>query len=933
MDTRSSAAVPVRFTSPGCFLVLALATLLAACGGSSGPASSRPTFTAQPVAQTATEGGSATFTATASGTPAPTFQWERSAEGTAWAPVGGATAATYTFTALAADHGAQFRAKAINSAGTATSASAVLTVNIAPVIAEVSQNLTVTEGQSATFLVLAKGTAPLHYQWKKDGVKVGTDIEAFKLSFAQAGDAGSYTVAVTNLVGTETSAAMLLTVNPLLDWKGLTAEEEARYGLNPNLLDTDGDGISDYDEIKKFGFDPANDPYKFNPLIADVPRVKVELISPPAIQIKYGYTDGTSATNSTERSSSSSKSVSNSYEHGYNVNLEVAATVGGEAAVSILDTGAKVSASVTATAGLGTSYTWSSEQAVENSLALSQAEGNEISHEVSASEAKMGINVKVTNTGNMAFTLKNLILSGSSADRFAPDFLMPIGNIEYESSNSATYFPETTLAPGESIAQLGFSNRLLYVDTAKALLRSSNKLFVDVVAQEIGDPLTGVPYNGQMTEIRAKTATVTIDYDAYSGRESEKFFVATNLCEGAYGVSLKTLLERHLFLPYLEGAVGSNTGLKKVRAQDYSATDHAKWVVTHVSKVVGELKVMQYDITKASYTLADIIVRAGDVVSLLYVVDKDGDGLPHRLEQAIGTSDEQVDSNPGDSFPGDSAWFLAGRPVVNPGPTVPGHRVFYNGNGNTGGMVPSDTRSYAAGAWVRTQYNTGFLEKINVDGVSSEFIGWNTNSNGTGTFFYEDWPLTMGSDNVILYAIWRPYQVGSTGPAGGLISFVKDYYSDGWRYLEAAPYDEPRSQWINNWDGEPPSSNGNRLLGAGLQNTIDIDKVAQSYGIAADRCINKVTFRTNQGPRVKEFNDWFLPSVDELVEMAKTTRLNGRAMVPDFYWSSSYAGLDNTGKMYIWCVVINNDGTYQSGTWFPSVGGVTGLLSRAARRF
>ena len=33
MDTRSSAAVPVRFTSPGCFLVLSLVALLAACGG------------------------------------------------------------------------------------------------------------------------------------------------------------------------------------------------------------------------------------------------------------------------------------------------------------------------------------------------------------------------------------------------------------------------------------------------------------------------------------------------------------------------------------------------------------------------------------------------------------------------------------------------------------------------------------------------------------------------------------------------------------------------------------------------------------------------------------------------------------------------------------------------------------------------------------
>lgn len=38
-------------------------------------------------------------------------------------------------------------------------------------------------------------------------------------------------------------------------------------------------------------------------------------------------------------------------------------------------------------------------------------------------------------------------------------------------------------------------------------------------------------------------------------------------------------------------------------------------------------------------------------------------------------------------------------------------------------------------------------------------------------------------------SIMPPYWVGKTGPAGGYIFYDKGEYSDGWRYLEAAPAD------------------------------------------------------------------------------------------------------------------------------------------------
>lgn len=85
-------------------------------------------ITTQPSDATVTVGQTATFTVTASGFPTPTFIWQRSNDGIAWTPIGGATTATYILTATAADDSALFRALATNSTNTAYSQAAALYV-------------------------------------------------------------------------------------------------------------------------------------------------------------------------------------------------------------------------------------------------------------------------------------------------------------------------------------------------------------------------------------------------------------------------------------------------------------------------------------------------------------------------------------------------------------------------------------------------------------------------------------------------------------------------------------------------------------------------------------------------------------------------------------------------------------------------------------
>ncbi len=82
-----------------------------------------PTFSLQPVSQTATPGSNVTFTAAASGTPTPTFQWRRNN-----AVITGATGASLTLTNVQASDAADYSVVIANSAGNLASDVARLTV-------------------------------------------------------------------------------------------------------------------------------------------------------------------------------------------------------------------------------------------------------------------------------------------------------------------------------------------------------------------------------------------------------------------------------------------------------------------------------------------------------------------------------------------------------------------------------------------------------------------------------------------------------------------------------------------------------------------------------------------------------------------------------------------------------------------------------------
>jgi len=179
------------------------------------PPNAAPAFATQPqvpAGQGVVAGGTITLNASASGTPAPTYQWRK--DGT---PIAGATGASLTLTNLQVADSGTYTVVATNSAGNVTSSAAVLTVfppasPSMPAIARQPQAQTIASGSTIVFSAEASG-AGLSYQWRRNGTPIaGATRAAYVLGAATAADAGAYSVEVSNTVGAVMSTTAALNV-------------------------------------------------------------------------------------------------------------------------------------------------------------------------------------------------------------------------------------------------------------------------------------------------------------------------------------------------------------------------------------------------------------------------------------------------------------------------------------------------------------------------------------------------------------------------------------------------------------------------------------------------------------------------------------------------------------------------------------------------
>jgi CSLREA domain-containing protein len=171
-----------------------------------------PTVTQNPASITVAAAATASFTATATGTPAPTVQWQvRSSAGGTFADIAGATSATHSITAAASDHGKQFRAVFVNSAGTATTLAATLTVPGILVATPTSLTFGATDTISGLQSVTSAQTVTVTFAGGASSWTATSSQTWLQLTGASGGAAGSFTAEV-NVAAVPPGQTVLATI-------------------------------------------------------------------------------------------------------------------------------------------------------------------------------------------------------------------------------------------------------------------------------------------------------------------------------------------------------------------------------------------------------------------------------------------------------------------------------------------------------------------------------------------------------------------------------------------------------------------------------------------------------------------------------------------------------------------------------------------------
>jgi hypothetical protein len=430
----------------------------------------------------------------------------------------------------------------------------------------------------------------------------------------------------------------------------LTNGQELLYGTSPVLADTDGDGISDADEIIRFGFDPTVNPYKFNPLVADIPQLGIILRSAPSIRVFL--TDDLAVTNTIEvdRTKETTVDVIESVTDVVTEETSVTQDVtqdttfsGGVAGdVTITD-------SITKAVSDSVEVDLTKEQSIENRVALTQIETLEASRTITASGGRIEFVVELENRGNVAFTVQTIILSVVLPDHTHPGKFIPIGNVVIDTLNFYAQPSPFTLAPGARFPAIIFNNDTLDLQTVKELLKNGDHLLISVAELELTDA-NGAPFAGKFFDIENRCAQIVIDYAGI--RRPERYFVAANSDPLNPGVTAGRAFRDILRIPFETGPIDyggvQRNGLIDLRDDPNVRADKSKnsfWLLVQTRGTGSNKSVFRFNFVEADYDFENILLRAGDTLYLVYMEDKDGDGIFSRLERLLGTSDLSVDSD------------------------------------------------------------------------------------------------------------------------------------------------------------------------------------------------------------------------------------------------------------------------------------------------
>lgn len=439
-----------------------------------------------------------------------------------------------------------------------------------------------------------------------------------------------------------------------IDGDGLSNAAEKAFGTNPRRADTDGDGWDDPTEI---GIFDNESPYTFNPVIADMPRIQLEIAGLP--EIGYIYTDSNSQTqersvtdstsSETGRTVSNSSTSSTGMEHGWSLQ----STFGQEIK---LGTSNEYTVKWDVTVGASGSYTQESsyEFGTENSESISRAYEEAVTYSntnsIDYSSGYIRVPVRLLNNGDIAYTITSIALSAYLVNPYNRDLVNMVGNLDLGD------FGEITVQPGQIIGPFDCSNLELPLDVVRKFSRKAGAVVTAVTGYTIsmtGPDGTSHDFTGTGTAVSALCTEISVDFGpgAHAGKNSEKYLLSARTKYNEDYTSLDNIYEATtlaealdiLRIDYGENSTGLYKGLTSLDGVANDDAMRSYWYVT--VQEAGSAEAALYSVKMASFDLRDIKIHAGQKISFIYSTDSDRDGLPLRIEELVGSSDTGFDSD------------------------------------------------------------------------------------------------------------------------------------------------------------------------------------------------------------------------------------------------------------------------------------------------
>ncbi len=181
--------------------------------------SSAISITSSPSNQSVCAGATANFSVAATGSPAPTIQWQVSTNGgVTFNNIAGATSATYSFTATVANDASIYQAVLVNACGTSFTTPALLSVNTPFTVTTSPTSQTVCAGSAVTFLCGSTSSPAIQWQRSTDGGVTFSNIAgatsgSYNFTTAVTDNGSIYRAQFVSVCGTSYTTVALLTVS------------------------------------------------------------------------------------------------------------------------------------------------------------------------------------------------------------------------------------------------------------------------------------------------------------------------------------------------------------------------------------------------------------------------------------------------------------------------------------------------------------------------------------------------------------------------------------------------------------------------------------------------------------------------------------------------------------------------------------------------